>query len=110
MFDILIQLSNLFLGTALFESGREWGFILVIAAAYFEGGKLKIHATASRNWLLNGSSGKKIRYLESVEKFYQCASKYTLMILLGSFSGCITVSGGLNPASSPASPLLTPQP
>lgn len=43
MLNILIQLSNLILGTALFESGREWGFILVIAAAYFEGGKVKIH-------------------------------------------------------------------
>lgn len=40
---MLIQLSNLFLGTALFESGREWGFTLVIAAAYVEGEKLKIH-------------------------------------------------------------------
>lgn len=81
----------------MFESGREWGFILVIAAAYFEGGELKIHEiTACRNWLLSGSSGKKIRYL--VEKFYWFASKYMLMTLLEAFSGYVTVSGGLNPA------------
>ncbi|KAJ7414469.1 Translation factor GUF1, mitochondrial [Willisornis vidua] len=66
-FDILIQLSNLFLGTALFESGREWGFILVIASAYFEGGKLKIHEYNSFQKLAShGSSGKKIRYAGQV--------------------------------------------
>lgn len=62
--DILIQPSNLFLGTPLFESGREWGFILVIAAAYFEGGKLKIHECNSYQKLApHGSSGKKNQVL-----------------------------------------------
>lgn len=83
MFDILIQLSNLFLGTTLFESGREWGFILVIAAAYFEGGKFIIHECNSFQKLApHGSSGKKIRYLELVEKLYQFSSKYVLMTFL----------------------------
>jgi len=100
VFDILIQLSNLFLGTTLFESGREWGFILVIALAYFEGGKLKIHECNSFQKLApHGSSGKKIRYLELVEKLYQFASKYVL-ITPGRFSGALTVCGGLNPDSS----------
>lgn len=59
-FDTLIQLSNLFLGTTLFESGREWGFILVIAAAYFEGENLKsMNSTSSRNWLLMAAVGRK---------------------------------------------------
>lgn len=87
----------------------EWGFILVIAAAYFEGGKLKIHEYNSFQKLAShDSSGKKIRYLELVQKFYQFASKYMLMTLLGRFSDYITVSGGLNPASNPTSPLLNP--
>lgn len=59
-FDTLIQLSNLFLGTTLFESGREWGFILVIAAAYFEGENLKsMNSAPSRNWLLMAAVGRK---------------------------------------------------
>lgn len=67
----------------MFESGREWGFILVVAAAaYFEGGKLKIHECNSFQKLAShGSSGKKIRYLELVEKLYQFVSK--LVTFLG---------------------------
>lgn len=68
-----------------------------------------MNATASRNWLLNGSSGKKIRYLEVV-KFYQFASKYTLMTLLGAFSDYITVSDGLKTVTNQPAPCSLPQP
>lgn len=67
----------------MFESGREWGLILVIAAAYFEGGKLKIHECNNFQKLAPpGSSGRKIRYLELVEKLYQFASKNALITFL----------------------------
>lgn len=90
----------------MFESGREWGFILVIAAAYFEGGKLKIHEYNSFQKLAShDSSGKKIRYLELVEKFYQFASKYVLMTLLGGRFRLHYCVWWVEPSQQPSQPL-----